>query len=427
MHIVKVIWTNICRFLLAILFIFSGFVKAVDPLGTVYKIQDYLEAFGFLTSLSSIFVLVLAISLATLEFLIGVLLLFGVRRDMSVLLVLGFMILMTPLTLYLAIVNPISDCGCFGDAWVLTNWQTFGKNLLLLGAAITVFGWKSLIISFVSAKSEWLISLYTVFFIVALSLYCYNRLPILDFRPYKIGVNIPEAMEIPQGVEVTEYETIFILEKGGKKQEFTLANYPDSTWSFVDARTVVKKEGYEPSIQDFSIIEQRTGEEIATQILLDANYTFLLVSHRLEEASDSNIDLINEIYDYSVEYGYSFYCLTASPDYQIEIWKDKSGAEYSFGLMDDITLKTMIRSNPGLILMKDGTILNKWSHKDLPDEYILSDTLGNLDLGKQKEVRESYVIGGVMLWFIIPLFCVGMLDMFFIRRRKKKESEEIVN
>ena len=148
-------------------------------------------------------------------------------------------------------------------------------------------------------------------------------------------------MEIPEGAKPSVFESKFILEKDGKKQEFTLDNYPDSTWTFVETRTVLKEKGYEPPIHDFSIVSLETGEDLTDSILSDKGYTFLLVAHRIENADDSNIDLINEIYDYSVEHGYGFYALTSSPEEQIELWRDKTGAEYPFCQMDDITLKTI--------------------------------------------------------------------------------------
>lgn len=424
LHIIQKVWANACRFLLATLFIFSGFVKAVDPLGSQYKIQDYLAALGMTTWFPSFFPLLLAISLSTIEFSVGVFMFFGIKKGTSSTLALLLMLFMTPLTLYLAWMNPVSDCGCFGDAWVLTNWETFGKNVVLLIAAISVFKWRREIIRFISAKTQWLVSLYTLFFVVILSLYCLMHLPILDFRPFKIGQSIPNEMTIPNGAKRTIYESIFTLEKNGQKQEFTLDNYPDSTWTFVTSRSIVKEKGYEPSIQDFSITELNTGEDITENVLSDMNYTFLLVAHRIEEADDSNIDLINEIYDYSVEHGYGFYSLTSSPQEQIEQWKDKAGADYPFCLMDDITLKTMIRSNPGLILIKNGTILNKWANGDLPDEYALTDKLENLPLGKQKLESGMHTIGYVILWFVIPLLLVLGLDVLLAKRRKHNETNK---
>lgn len=424
LHIIQKTWTNACRFLLAAAFIFSGFVKAVDPLGVQYKIQDYLTAFGLISWFPSFFPLLGGILLSAIEFFIGVFLFFGIRRNLSSTLSLALMVFMTPLTLYLAVFNPVSDCGCFGDAWVLSNWATFTKNVILLVAAISVFWGRKMLIPFVSRKMEWLFSLYTVLFVFVLSFYCLERLPVLDFRPYKIGRNILEGMTIPEGAKPSVYESVFILEKNGEKKEFSLANYPDSTWTFIDTRTILKEKGYEPSIRDFSIIELDTGNDITQDVLTDMGYTFLLVAHRMEEADDSNIDLINEIYDYSVEHGYGFYCLTSSPEEQIEMWKDKTGAEYPFCQMDDITLKTMVRSNPGLMLIKNGVILNKWSDEDMPDEYILTDKLEHLALGKLEVKSDVHMVAYVILWFILPLLLVLGVDILIIRRRERKSMEK---
>ena len=414
---------NACRFLLAALFIFSGFVKAVDPLGSFYKIQDYLTAFGMISWFPTSLPLFFAIILSSAEFCVGVFLFFGVRRKIASTLALLLMSVMTPLTLYLALANPVSDCGCFGDAWVLTNWQTFGKNIVLLVAAIAVFRDRKLMFRFVTLKIEWMVSLYTLLFVFALSFYCLEYLPVLDFRPYKIGTNIKAGMEIPEGAKPSVFESRFVLEKDGKQQEFTLDNYPDSTWTFVETRTVLKEKGYEPPIHDFSMISPDTGEDITESVLSDKGYAFLLVAHRIEEADDSNIDLINEIYDYSVEHGYGFYALTSSPDEEIEVWRERTGAEYPFCQMDDITLKTIIRSNPGLLLIKGGTILNKWSDNQLPDEYVLNDSLDNLELGQQKQENNLHTIGYVLLWFIVPLTLVIGIDILVIKRRERKSKE----
>lgn len=424
------VWTNFCRFVLAIVFIFSGFVKGVDPLGTQYKIQDYLEAFGWTSFIPDFVPILASILLAMLEFTLGVYLLFGIRRKLSSVLILLVMLVMTPLTLYLALKNPVSDCGCFGDAWILTNWETFWKNVFLLIAAISVFKWGNRIVRFVSEKSQWLVAVYTLVFIVGVSVYCLYYLPIFDFRPYKIGTNIPQAMSIPEGAKQSVYESVFILEKDGVRKEFTLADYPDSTWTFVDSRTIVKEKGYEPAIHDFSIMNIADGEDITEQVLEDKGYTFLLIAHRMSEADDSNIDLINEIYDYSVENGYGFYCLTSSLEEDIEQWKDKTGAEYPFCLTDDITLKTIIRSNPGLLLLKDGTVYRKWSDNNLPDEYVLTDKLDKIEVGQLVPDSMTHTIINVVLWFAIPLLLFIGLDIVIVKRldgrrekKKKKENE----
>lgn len=328
---------------------------------------------------------------------------------------------MTPFTLYLAVMNPVSDCGCFGDAIILTNWETFWKNIFFLIAAISVFKWSGLMIRIISKKSQWLISLYTLLYISAIALYCVSYLPIFDFRPYHIGANIIESMRIPQGEKPSVYESLFVMEKNGERKEFTLENYPDSTWTFIDTKVILKEKGYEPPIHDFSLYSAETGEDITKQILTDKGYTFLLVANRLDKADDGYIDLINEIYDYSVENGYAFYCLTSSLKEDMEQWRERTGAEYPYCTADDITLKTIIRSNPGLVLMKDATIINKWSCRSLPDEYDLSDRLDKLSLAQMETQTLQNKILLVVAWFAIPLFIFTMLDKTLIDRLEKRK------
>jgi len=425
-HSIVGIWTNACRFLLALVFIFSGFVKAVDPLGTQYKIQDYLEAFGWVALVPAFLPFLASVLQAMVEFCLGIYLLFGIRRRMTTLFVVVIMGVMTPLTLWLALSNPISDCGCFGDAVTLTNWETFGKNVLLLIAAVSVFKWGNRITPLVTKRFDWLVAMYAFFYILGMTLYCYRELPVFDFRPYRIGTDIRKGMEIPEGAKPTVYDTRFILQKNGVEKEFTLDDYPDSTWTFVDSRTVVKEQGYEPPVRDFSIIRQEDGEDVTDEILTDDKYTFLLVAHQLSQADDSSIDLINELYDYSVEHGYQFYCLTSSPDSDIEDWQERTGAEYPFCLMDDITLKTMIRSNPGLMLLKNGVVINKWSVNNLPDEYVLTDRLENLPLAQVNEKTFSHKVVLVLAWFVFPLLFFSMVDVIWehFHRKKKLKLKE---
>lgn len=425
-HSIVGIWTNACRFLLALVFIFSGFVKAVDPLGTQYKIQDYLEAFGWVALVPAFLPFLASVLQAMVEFCLGIYLLFGIRRRMTTLFVVVIMGVMTPLTLWLALSNPISDCGCFGDAVTLTNWETFGKNVLLLIASVSVFKWGNRITPLVTKRFDWLVAMYAFLYILGMTLYCYRELPVFDFRPYRIGTDIRKGMEIPEGAKPTVYDTRFILQKNGVEKEFTLDDYPDSTWTFVDSRTVVKEQGYEPPVRDFSIIRQEDGEDVTDEILTDDKYTFLLVAHQLSQADDSSIDLINELYDYSVEHGYQFYCLTSSPDSDIEDWQERTGAEYPFCLMDDITLKTMIRSNPGLMLLKNGVVINKWSVNNLPDEYVLTDRLENLPLAQVNEKTFSHKVVLVLAWFVFPLLFFSMVDVIWehFHRKKKLKLKE---
>ena len=420
-HIVIGVITTVCRFVLAIVFIFSGFVKAIDPLGTQYKIQDYFDAFGWAGIFPDNIPFLASVLLGRLEFCLGVYLFFGIRRIIAPRAVVAVMAVMTPLTFWLALDNPVSDCGCFGDAVVLTNWETFGKNVVLLVMCLVVLKWRKRIFPLATTRFDWLIALYGFLYILCVTIYCYRHLPVFDFRPYYVGADIRQGMEIPEGEEPTELETRFVLQKDGVEKEFTLDNYPDSTWTFVDSRMVVKKQGYEPPIHDFSMIRYEDGEDITEQVLADEGYTFLLVAHQLGLTNESRIDLINELYDYCLEYGYAFYCLTSSSDEDIFKWQEDTGAEYPFCLMDNTTLRTMVRSNPGLILLKKGEVVRKWSVVDIPNEYELPGPLEQLPVGEIGRETLAYRLLGVFVWFAFPLFLMCMVDLAWERYRKKRE------
>lgn len=420
-HIAIGVVTTVCRFVLAVVFIFSGFVKAIDPLGTQYKIQDYLDAFGWTGVFPESVPFIAAALLGMLEFCLGVYLFFGIRRIIAPRAVVAVMAIMTPLTFWLAWDDPVSDCGCFGDAVVLTNWETFGKNVVLLAMSLVVLKWRRRIFPLATTRFDWLIALYGFLYILCMTVYCYRHLPVFDFRPYYVGADIRQGMSIPEGEEPTEFETRFVLQKDGVEKEFTLENYPDSTWTFVDSKTVVKKQGYEPPIHDFSMIRYDDGEDITEQVLADEGYTFFLVAHQLGQANQSRMDLINELYDYSLEYGYAFYCLTSSSDEDILKWQEDTGAEYPFCLMDNITLKTMVRFNPGLMLLKKGKVVGKWSIIDIPDEYQLAGPLEQLPIGEANRQSFVYRLIGVFVWFAFPLFLMCMADLVWERYRKKRE------
>lgn len=422
-HIAVRIYINLCRLVLAGVFVFSGFVKANDPLGFKYKLTDYIQAFGWEDVIPEQILLVGAIGLSALEFMLGVWLLVGSNRRLASWTAVGMMAVMTPLTLYIALYNPVADCGCFGDAIILSNWQTFYKNIVLTIMAISLVRGKQYIVRFVSHRSEWLVSLYSIVYICLFAIYCLEHLPVFDFRPYKIGNNLKEEMTIPEGKTAPVYETLFNMEKDGKTREFTIDNYPDSTWTFISRRTILKEEGYTPPIHDFDLMEMESGEDITEQILEDEGYTFLLIAHRVENADDADIDLINELYEYCKANGYTFYALTSSEEEQVEQWKDNTGGEYPFCNVDDTTLKTIIRANPGVVMLKGGTVMKKWSACDLPDEYVLTDKLEMLPEGQlhTKDVYEK--VATAILWYVIPLLIIFILDYLtnrWIERKYRK-------
>ena len=339
------------------------------------------------------------------------------------------MSIMTVLTVWIYMADPVSDCGCFGDAVVLTNGQTLLKNIILLACAVIV-AWKPLdMLRFISHTNQWIVINYSVLFILFVAGYALYDLPQFDFRPYHVGANIKEGMEVPEGAEQPQFETTFIMEKNGERREFGIDNYPDSTWTYIDTRTVQTKQGYVPPIHDFSITTPE-GEELTEEILNDKGYTLLLISPHLEDADDSQFDLINQIYEYAEDNDYPFYCLTASGEQGISRWRDITGAEYPFALTDETTLKTIIRSNPGLLLLKDGTVIRKWSHNRLPDEYALNQPLEKLELGQLPEDSVPGKIVVILLWYVLPLLVLTIADRLWAWSRwlkKKKESNRVYN
>lgn len=354
----------IARIIFGLVFLFSGFVKAVDPLGTAYKISDYLEAFS-LTSLDFLAFPAALILIAT-EFAIGFNILLNVHLKATTWVAGIFMLVMTPITLYLAISNPISDCGCFGDAIVMTNWQTFYKNVVLCVILATIALLQNQNRPWLSNWGASVVTLFPILVSFGISIYCYNLLPILDFRPYKKGNNIIEGMQIPEDAPLDKYETTFFYEKDGVEQAFTLDNYPaeDSTWTFVRQESKLIEQGFVPPIHDFSIVTE--DGDITDLILEDAGYTLLVISHKVEKASTKNIKCVKSTIANAKKAGANVIWLTSSYSDNIEDFKTQYGINDTFGATDDITLKTIVRSNPGLVLIKDATVIEKWHHNSLP-------------------------------------------------------------
>ena len=362
----KAVALYVARTVVGLTFILSGFVKAIDPLGTQYKIQDYLAAIPPSLSLPDMLTLLMSVSLSMVEFTLGAFMLTAISRRVTARLTLLFMVVMTAVTVWIYIADPVKDCGCFGDALTLTNLETLLKNIVLLALAALVAWRPTHIGRLMSRSNQMLLGQMLMLTPVALSFWCLYDLPLIDFRPYHIGADIKAGMEIPEGAEQPVFDTTFIMEKDGERREFTLDNYPDSTWTFVDSKTVTVKEGYVPPIHDFSITAA-DGEDITDMVLGREGYTFLLISPDLDKADDQNFGDIDQIYEFCQDNSIPFYCLTASTEKSQQHWQNITGAEYPFCMTDATTLKTMIRSNPGLMLLEKGVVRGKWSQNRLPE------------------------------------------------------------
>lgn len=358
---------SIARTLLALTFLFSGFVKAVDPLGTVYKIQDYLhEGFGGIFQWAIPAAGAAAVCLIALEWLLGIAMLLNVRTQWTSWITLLFYCIMTPLTLYIAIANPVSDCGCFGDALVITNWQTFWKNIILLLLSICLVICRKAIPELFSWWMEIIIALAALGSVAGIMGYSYTHLPQIDFRPYKVGNHIPTLMEIPDDAEVDQYEITLIYAKDGKEQTFTLENYPkgDPEWTFVDQKSVLIKKGYVPPIHDFEI-ETLEGDYVTQDILESEEPVALVVMYDLSKTDTTQLEkLMHMIHEYP-----RVYFLTASGEEEIfafaeELGWDEETTYSTFCFTDPITLKTIVRANPGVIVVQNGTIIDKYNLKN---------------------------------------------------------------
>jgi uncharacterized membrane protein YphA (DoxX/SURF4 family) len=359
---------HIARILIGITFIFSGFVKGIDPWGSTYKFTDYFNAMGLEWLLWAAFPLGILLSFA--EFAIGVALLFNLFIRFFSWLALLFMAFFLPLTLWIALKNPVTDCGCFGDALVISNWATFYKNVVLIILAIIVFRYRKDMKFLSNAKLNYTLGgIFTVTYIF-LVFYSYNHLPIIDFRPYKVGVNIPEAMSTPEDAPKAEYENTFYYKNKntGEVKEFTEQNYPwqdTINWAYENMESKMIQEGYRPPIHDFTI-ESQEGENVIDFFVYDENYVFMLVAYDLNKTNTKSVDKINELANWIMGEGMSFFCLTASLFDQSQAFAEETGAPYEFFNCDEITLKTIIRSNPGLVVLKNGTIVGKWHYNDIP-------------------------------------------------------------
>jgi len=356
---------QIGRILFGAVFIFSGFVKAIDPLGSTYKIEDYLRSFGGFFDSMADYAFPLAIALSTIELLIGLSFIFKVHLKLTTLLALIFMSVMTPLTLYIAIKNPVTDCGCFGDALLISNWATFFKNIVLISIIILMQVYHTKFRPFLSPKVQHAGAIVFIVIGVMLSVYSYRHLPMIDFLPYKIGVNIPKGMVIPENAPSDVYKTTFIYEKDGLQKEFTLENYPkgDSSWVFVDQKTEIISKGYKAPIHDFSIMNAQF-DDITQLVLNSPGNTYLFIMYDLSDTSIKGAQKAELIYQKLLKSGAKIYALTGSSDADIQKFKDKTDVTFPFWKTDPTTLKTIIRANPGLVKLNKGTITGKWNWRD---------------------------------------------------------------
>lgn len=388
--------TQIGRILTGLIFVFSGFVKGIDPLGTAFKLEDYFNAFGagFLDGLA----LPLAILLCLVEFATGMMLLTGSLVRLASWMAALFMAMFTPLTLILAIFNPVSDCGCFGDAILLTNWQTFFKNIFITLLVVFIFIRRDDRTGTLSVRAG--LGATLAFSILFLLFMRYNLayLPVIDFRPYKTGTDLPEAMSVPPDAEADRYDIRFIYEKDGVQKEFTLNDYPadDTTWKFIDQKSVLISRGYVPPVHDFTLVD-REGTDMTDQVTGSEGDVMLMIARKLDVSDRDGLikgmDLGNKLQGE----GRKFFIVTATP------YEEAKTLTAGFNVLfaDEVTLKTIIRSDPGFVLLHNGTIIAEWSAEGLPEIEEFTGDLNAMALKNNRQKTVNLIIFATLLAVVL--------------------------
>ncbi|WP_443944575.1 BT_3928 family protein [Pedobacter sp. AW1-32] len=378
----KVRGLGFARLFVGILFIFSGLIKANDPLGFGYKLQEYFEVFhmDFLSGMAT----GIAILLCTLEIVLGALLLLGFWAKKVSWGLLLLIIFFTLLTFISAAFKVVTSCGCFGDAIPLTPWQSFGKDVILLLLIIFIFVNKKLITPLFSKESTQRgISIAVVLVSLLFGLYTYNFLPIVDFLPYKVGAHIPSLMVIPPGEKPDEFEIMYHLKNKKTKDEKDMSDkdylkteiWKDENWEIVGEPTkrLVKK-GFEPKIKDL-VISDASGTDYTKELVENPYYSLIFVAYDLNHTNEKAIGNLNALaLNATQQFNIRTVLLTSNSAQDAGAFVKKNNIFSEVFYADAVPLKSMVRANPGILLMKNGVVINKWHYNTVPSFEELSRT-----------------------------------------------------
>lgn len=407
-----VVW--LLRLAVGAVFILSGFVKAVDPWGSIIKIGEYLAVWGL--HVPSRLVVVGAFTLAGFEFLWGVMLLCGIYRKVSVW-ILGLMMgVMLPLTFYIAVANPVSDCGCFGDFLILSNTATFAKNILISLALVYLIIYNNRTAGLLDDSTQWLAGGLTTIFILGVELFGYNIQPLIDFRRFAPGT---ELLSVGNETDAEDVVYSFVYEKNGETREFGEDQLPDSTWQFVERKLV---SGSEKTTDGFAVIED--GEDIAPDIIAESGEQFIVTIPDARQVDLSGSYLLNDLNDYIKQRGGSMIALVGSGDEDIDWWKDVSMADYPIYRAESKLLKEFARGTVALVYLREGKVVWKRTltslsytlATDTPKENVVDEM--NPNCQKILEISLGFYISALVLLIILDRS--GKLVVFAIRRNKQK-------
>jgi len=351
------------RIFVGVLFIISGFIKLNDPVGFSFKLEEYFSQGVLDLPFFEPYALAISIFVVILEVVLGVMLLVGFRVKFTVWSLLLMIVFFTFLTFYSAYFNKVTDCGCFGDAIKLTPWESFTKDIVLLVLIVLLFIGKKHIGSIFGSRTQRILVLIALGGCMLYANYVLNHLPVIDFRPYKIGANIEEGMRIPEDAPKAVFEYAWKFNVNGEEQIIvTLGDYPSIDGEFVDVETTEVQEGYEPPIHDFTI--ERDGEDFAAT-LLQAPKLVMVIAYDLRKTEQAVFAEIKEVTDKALAKGYQVIGMSASNETQTKELVGKFNLDFDFYFTDETTLKTIVRSNPGVLVLEKGTIGQKIHYHDL--------------------------------------------------------------
>lgn len=423
---------NWCRLLTVLMrltvggmFIFSGFTKGVDPWGSFYKITDYLNAMGMGTWSST--ALFIAVALAAVEFMLGIAIVTGCYRRSAPWIALLMMAVMTPLTLWLAVTDAVPDCGCFGDAIHLSNWATFGKNVLIVLGLIYLLLFNRSVRGLYGPAVQWVVMTLSFAFVMAIAYYGYFTQPLIDYRPYPVGSRMADMVTVEDGDEGSD-DFIFIYSRNGEERQFTIDSLPDEEdgWEYVTryharrprGKVIVQNSATEGGI---AILDE-DGNDITMDVLGESHSTLLLLFPDLPQVGVVNSISLNELTGLALVTETDVIGLTPATTEDIEHWQDISMATYPIYNMDDSELKMVARGNPAVVYLEDGVIVWKRTLASL-DGKTLPDHLAEL----ADDHDADTIMTVLMLAFMGGLLTVLMLNRshLVIRRlyrNKKKEN-----
>ncbi len=419
--------TWIIRIVVGGVFIFSGFAKGIDPYGTLYKVEDYLSVLSL--SVWPNLVLVGVFGLCALEFLAGVFLLTGCFRRSSVIIAGGIMAFMLPLTLWIAVSNPVADCGCFGDAFLLSNWATFWKNVGLSVGLIWLWRYNRKIICLITPALQWICIVGSCIFIVTIELFGYMVQPLIDFRPYKIGERIVDSEESFE--EGPQY--LFVYEKDGIRKKFKETDsLPEENdgWIFVDREEILSEEGGKndkgqdegKSFRAWS----KNGEDDETDeaVVADGNELIVMIPE-LGAVSPATTWKLNSLYEWSQQNDITMVGIVSGSSLEISTWEDLSMASYPIFTADDTHIKEVVRGNPGIVYLIDGVIQWKMTLNAINiDDFLSPDTsyeAENFSFDNKSILRNCVSVYLIFIGLLITLSLTPQLRNLYINKGRKKK------